>query len=159
MGQGTGKPRSDDGFTMVELIIVILVLGILVGIAVPSFLWHRHTAQDRAAQASLKYALTAARAEYIDPTSFTGLDAALMNQVEPSIKFVDESTSSTAPYMVSVLPVSDDQWMAAAKSDSGDCFAIMDTMPGGTSFGTVADAPCTADHAVTDGVFVSEGWA
>ena len=159
MNQGKVKRRQDDGFTMVELLIVVLILGILVGIAVPSFLWHRHTAQDRAAQASLKNALTAARAEYVDPASFSNLDAARMNQVEPTIKFVNESTSSTAPYMVSVLPISTDEWLAAAKSDSGDCFAIWDTMPGGISFGTVADAPCNADHAMTDGVFANEGWA
>jgi prepilin-type N-terminal cleavage/methylation domain-containing protein len=46
--------RTDSGFTLVELLLVIIILGILGGIAVPMFLGQRAKAMQSEARANLE---------------------------------------------------------------------------------------------------------
>ncbi|HEY4929053.1 MAG TPA: type II secretion system protein [Acidimicrobiales bacterium] len=56
--------RDDAGFSMVELMVVLLVIGILLAIAVPTFLGTTNAADDRSAQSNLSTALTDARTQF-----------------------------------------------------------------------------------------------
>jgi type IV pilus assembly protein PilA len=58
--------RREDGFTLVELMVVVLIIAILIAIAIPTFLGARVRAQDRSAQSNLRNALTAAKVYYAD---------------------------------------------------------------------------------------------
>jgi len=46
--------HRQEGFTLIELMIVILIIGILVGIAVPVFLAARGNAQEKTCLANMK---------------------------------------------------------------------------------------------------------
>jgi type IV pilus assembly protein PilA len=50
------RPRDEDGFTLVELLVVVLVLGALIGIAVPTFVSQRDGAWDAAVRSELRAA-------------------------------------------------------------------------------------------------------
>jgi prepilin-type N-terminal cleavage/methylation domain-containing protein len=81
--------RLEDGFTVLELVLVLAIIASLLGIAVPSFFSARAKAQERAAQSDLRTALVAANTVYIDAQSFANITEPDLNAAEPSLRWQD----------------------------------------------------------------------
>lgn len=146
--------RRDAGFTLTELAVAMLVVGILAAIAIPSFLGVRNNAYDRDAQASVDAALTAASQHYLnngdftnsatdvcnDPTDGSAVLAADLTRIDPNFDFVDGETNAVASRTVSIqaavtFNIEDESlgcqaFYAAALSRSGTCWVGRLTVEG-----------------------------
>lgn len=128
------------GFTLVEVLLVTAVIGVLLAIAIPAFLGAKGRAQDRSAQASLRIAITNAKALYADSESFSKVTVAALATSEPSLDFT--ASPSTRPNNVSVHSGGGGIALAA-QSKSGVCYVVGDAgNAAGTMFRNLGSAAC-----------------
>ena len=154
MPQPASRPPGgrEAGFTLIELMVVVLIIAILIAIAIPTFLGARQRAQDRAAQSNLRNALTAEKTYYTDNQVYSE-DAATLKGLEPSINWQANAVPSVngAVYVAKATTgVTDDTVILGAKSASGTCFYLKDVATGATTAGTFyAKGACTAPGSTT----------
>jgi type IV pilus assembly protein PilA len=138
--------RRDDeqGFTLIELMVVVLIIAILIAIAIPTFLGARQRAQDRAAQSDLRNGLTAEKTVYTDNQTYDAV-AANMKGIESSLDWGGKLTVTVANSSVGT----NDMVCLSEASKSGKTFSIADIAAGpkaGTYFGKAA-CPAASENA------------
>jgi type IV pilus assembly protein PilA len=149
---GLCSRRRDDeeGFTLIELMVVVLIIAILIAIAIPTFLGARQRAQDRAAQSDLRNGLTAEKTIYTDTQTYSNdTTTAGLKGVESSLKWGTAPTVHTGLSSVAQAN-SPDIVCLDEKSKSGTTFGIADVAAGPNAGTYFAKKACNATPAETD---------
>lgn len=137
--------REERGFTLIELLMVVTIIGILLAIAVPTFLGTRRGANDRAAQTLVRNLLVSAKTADING----GASAATIQADEPTLHVVGSDTvgrASNSEVSVRVEEAGGVQFMIlASRSTSGSCFAVLEPQRGSTRYQQRDAGECSAD--------------
>jgi type IV pilus assembly protein PilA len=86
--------REQEGFTLMEILVVLLIIGILAAIAIPSFTSQTARANDAAAKTQIGTLETTIKTFAMDNSgSYKGATLAKLEAIEPTLK---DSTTSVA---------------------------------------------------------------
>ena len=115
------RSKDEGGYTLLELLVVALIIGILAAIAIPSFLGQKAKALDAQAKVLARTAETSAEAIATDNLGlYEKVTAAELNQVEPTIRIAP----STSEAYLSAVTSSKTEYSVTAKATDGDEFTI-----------------------------------
>jgi type IV pilus assembly protein PilA len=122
------QKNEEEGFTLIELMVVVLIMGILMAIAIPTFLSTRGSANDAAAKSNATNVFTNEKAYYSSNIQFLNATTA-----EEGATLDDSLPWGTGPGQVSAVVTTapataptDNALVISALSKSGNCFYILD---------------------------------
>jgi type IV pilus assembly protein PilA len=145
--------NRDEGFTLIELMVVVMIIAVLIAIAIPSFLGFRRSAQDRSAQSELRNVLLSEKAYWLDNGDYTET-AADITAFEPNA--VINADPAVGVY-IDLRDADSDIVCMTRTADSGNTFSIWESSSAGTFYGatdlSAADCPAAAPGTYTQG-----GW-
>ena len=147
----TSRVRDERGFTLIELMVVVMIIGVLVAIGLPTFLGTRTRAYDAAAHSDIRNAFAAEKAFYSDNATYT-TDPATMTAIEAAITYLAGDTPLVIDVVYLDLDPIPNTIYVSALSKSGACFYIREINGGGSGFAT--DPAC----GVADTQTYVESW-
>jgi type IV pilus assembly protein PilA len=135
----SGEGAAEGGFTLIELMVVLLIIAILLAIAIPTFLGVTSSANDRAAQSNLTNALTEASAVYQNSgQTFSNGVSALFTSSAPEFSWTSGGCGTSPQNCVSydVFSVGTGSGtnadgnglLLADRSNVGDCWYTLDIL-------------------------------
>jgi type IV pilus assembly protein PilA len=120
--RSTGGLRVEAGFTLIEMMVVVLVIGVMIAIALTTFLGARKRAEDRAIQTNMRSGLAAALAYYAEAQDWDGFDAVQAATEEPRLAWVDPGPPVSG--QTAIVVHAGQQLLLVGQSGSGTYFCL-----------------------------------
>jgi type IV pilus assembly protein PilA len=141
---------DDRGFSLIELLVVILIIGILAAIAIPLFLGQKGKAVDAAAKEMARTGSQAAETYSTDHAGeYKGIEVSVLREYEPAIR-ASAGSNNDAYLSLAEGTEGGKGYKVTAKAPNGDTFSYTKDQNGVVSR-TCATAVATAVSGCVNG--------
>jgi type IV pilus assembly protein PilA len=148
-----GEQEAEEGFTLIELMVVLLIMGILLAIAIPTFLGVTGSAKDKGAQSDLTNADTTGKVfyennvSYIAATDSSPMSTGYLQSAEPQLQFVAQGAANSAKNQVWLaVSTNGNSAMYGTWSPTGVCWFLVDNEGGTNSSMSAWGSPSPGTH-------------
>ena len=145
--------RPEGGFSLIELMTVVLILAVLLAIAIPVLQGAKDRASDRAAQGNIHHALVAEHIVFTDGGTFSTSNAVLRG-AEPRLIYVSGVPAKNSAEVYVGADPTGDTVVIGVQSLSGKCFWVREPSANQTRWNT--STACPGPPAVDDAGFTLE---
>lgn len=131
---------SEDGFTLMELMVALLIIAILIGIALPTWVGNRNQAADTRTKTELRASLPAMGTLQLEGDDLSDIDTSV-SKITPTIvidgsavngiKFLASSDGAICAYRVSETEKVFGLWAPASGEDIGTLYGEWTALPAG----------------------------
>ena len=137
--ESKARPGDEAGYSLIELMVVLLIIGILLSIAIPTYFNAKSGAEDRTVQYNIQSALTSEIIYYHNNgqfclagcSSFSNLGVPLSSA---SLGSVPSPSNSAIVYVEGQNPPSSSTYLCLlGESGTGNQFGIYEVAPGGSA--------------------------
>ncbi len=141
--RAVSRLNEEEGFTLIELMVVLVDLGILLALSMAAFTGTMSRARDSAAQQGAARGIETGRIVFSDHASYTFADAPTLTSAEPNLTFVPSATPSGGSNNLSVdnSDATGATLVIASWSASGNCFYVRDSITGGITYAKALASP------------------
>src|SRR5215212_2100338 len=78
--------HREDGFSLIELLVVLIVIGVLAAISIATFTGQQNKAHDAEAKTAARTAQIAMETYFVDHRSYKAATAAALQDVQPALR-------------------------------------------------------------------------
>ena len=120
-----GIPTAPEGFTLIEVLIVTVMVGLLAALVIPAFLGQRQKAEGATAQALLRSGASAIESASVDTDGYAAITVAQLDGMEPSVAWQTTAGATTADSAISVTGLSATGYELATTAASGTVYTYV----------------------------------
>ena len=146
------KTRISKGFTLIELMVVVAIIGILAAVAIPAFMKNAKKAKTTEAVTNVKKLYEGARAYYMEEMNGAGSIAPIAHQFPETVAAITPALNACCPSKCAPAPTlwTNPSWQALKFSMDDPHYFSYGYVRNGTSTGG------TATHNRADGSAATE---
>ena len=117
--------RTQVGFTFVEMLVAMIVLGLLAAVMIPTLLGQREKAEGATAQSLLRTGATSMVAVAFDTDGYVGVSPARLAAAEPNLDWLPVPGGQAPRNQVSVTGLGPAGYTLTTTTSSGTTFTLV----------------------------------
>lgn len=116
--------KREEGFTLIEILVVMIIIGILAAIAIPVFLGQRKSANDATTVSDVKNASTSEEAFFSENGKYTNNTTALATPGTATSALPGWAKSANTTSVTFTVQTSPDAYTIVGVSKSGNSYCV-----------------------------------